>query len=208
MDLVEFARVHLPGVCVKVRCIDAVPVSEPPCVHHRSWRQVEERTFQPGCSSLRHRVEGVSKTTLDDVRQLMREGVCRSVRIWVLVQHHHAHVENDVVVCDRLIGRRPREVPEVVTGHYECVFKATLQQQDVDTVGAGVHEGHRAEDLALVIHPAVAFHNWTELRYSISVCIDVGCLHGSVNLRWSGFGASPDVDVSRNNRVEGEISRL
>mmetsp|Transcript_2395 Transcript_2395/g.6410 ORF Transcript_2395/g.6410 Transcript_2395/m.6410 type:complete len:282 (-) Transcript_2395:357-1202(-) len=98
VDLVKLARVSVLCRGVDVGSKDAIPVSEPPCEHHRARRQVEQRAFEPRGPSLGHRHRGTAEAALDHMRELVRERVRDVVGIRVAVQELLAHVEDDVEV--------------------------------------------------------------------------------------------------------------
>mmetsp|Transcript_81278 Transcript_81278/g.263592 ORF Transcript_81278/g.263592 Transcript_81278/m.263592 type:complete len:285 (+) Transcript_81278:73-927(+) len=140
--------------------------------------------------------------------QLVREGIGRRVRVRIRLQDVVAHVEDDIMVRDRLVRRRAGEVPKVIPGHDEGVFKAALQQEHVDSVGASVHEGHGAEHLALMVHPTAALGDRAQLRDVVGVGVNVRSFEGHLDVGRRALGSRPHVDVSGDDFVQREVPHL
>mmetsp|Transcript_62974 Transcript_62974/g.182627 ORF Transcript_62974/g.182627 Transcript_62974/m.182627 type:complete len:283 (-) Transcript_62974:430-1278(-) len=206
VDLIELPRVQLLGVGVDVRCEDAVPIAEAPSEDHGPRREVEQWPLEPCGAALRHGVEAVAEAPLYDVGELVREDRRRPIWVRVAVQIFLAHVEYDVVIGDRLVRCRAGVVLQEVVGHYPCIFPLALLNQDVDAVGASVHERHGAHHLAFVVHPTLAPRRRSQLLDVVLVCVNLRCLDGHVFVQGCGALLEPDIDEPGDDGLQSELA--
>mmetsp|Transcript_106024 Transcript_106024/g.253038 ORF Transcript_106024/g.253038 Transcript_106024/m.253038 type:complete len:290 (-) Transcript_106024:7-876(-) len=136
----------------------------------------------------------------------MGEGVRDVVRVRIHVHELLAQIEDNVCVGTGLVVDGPGKVHQEVMGHHECVVEATALQQDVDSIGAGVHERHLSHHLAFVLHPAGAPSCGLQLVHIVDIGIDFGCLHCDIALKICRSLLRPYIDVPGHQILQRELA--